>query len=205
MKKRLVPFLLALAILVIALVPAAMADSSVKYVYARNGKPLNVRAWPDVNSALLGKIPIGTAVTVEAYTSNYTWANIRYNGQSAYVMTQFLVDTYPEGGFVPPSPSPLTPSGDKSYQNIIDSMESEFSTYRVVEPYTVLAKPVRATGWVNLRYAPSTEFGHADNLYANTQLTVIAETRYWLQVRRVDTGVTGYVKREFVISMGAGY
>ena len=205
MKKRLVPFLLALAILVIALVPAAMADSSVKYVYARNGKPLNVRAWPDVNSALLGKIPIGTAVTVEAYTSNYTWANIRYNGQSAYVMTQFLVDTYPEGGFVPPSPSPLTPSGDKSYQNIIASMESEFSTYRVVEPYTVLAKPVRATGWVNLRYAPSTEFGHADNLYANTQLTVIAETRYWLQVRRVDTGVTGYVKREFVISMGAGY
>ncbi len=205
MKKRLVPFLLALAILVIALVPAAMADSSVKYVYARNGKPLNVRAWPDVNSALLGKIPIGTAVTVEAYTSNYTWANIRYNGQSAYVMTQFLVDTYPAGGFVPPSPSPVTPSGDKSYQNIIASMESEFSTYRVVEPYTVLAKPVRATGWVNLRYAPSTEFGHADNLYANTQLTVIAETRYWLQVRRVDTGVTGYVKREFVISMGAGY
>ena len=129
MKKRLVPFLLALAILVIALVSAAMADSSVKYVYARNGKPLNVRAWPDVNSALLGKIPSGTAVTVEAYTSNYTWANIRYNGQSAYVMTQFLVDTYPEGGFVPPSPSPLTPSGDKSYQNIIASMES-ISYYR---------------------------------------------------------------------------
>ena len=206
MKKRLVPFLLALAVLVVALVPAAMAGGTVKYVYCRNGKPLNVRAWPDINSALLGKIPVGTAVTVEAYTSNYTWANIRYNGQSAYVMTQYLVDTYPGGGgYTPtPTPTPVNPGGSTNYQSIITSMENEFSTYRVVEPYTVLAKPVRATGWVNLRYVPSTEFGHADNLYANTQLTVIAETRNWLQVRRVDTGVTGWVMRQYVITMGVG-
>ena len=204
MKKRLVPLLLALAVLVMALVPAAVADSAVKYVYTRNGKPLNVRAWPDVNSALLGKIPVGTSVTVESYSGNYTWANIRYNGQSAYVMTQYLVDVYPGGGGVTPSPVPVTPGGNTNYQNIITSMENEFKTYRVVEPYTVLAKPVRATGWVNLRYVPSTDFGHADNLYANTQLTVIAETRNWLQVRRVDTGVTGYVMRQYVISMGVG-
>ena len=88
-------------------------------------------------------------------------------------------------------------------QNIINSMENEFRTYRVVSPYTVVAKPTRASGWVNLRFAPSTEFGHAGNLYANTQLTVIAETANWLQVRRNDNGITGYVMRQYTISTGA--
>ena len=41
-------------------------------------------------------------------------------------------------------------------------------------------------------------------MYANTQLTVIAETANWLQVRKNDTGVTGYVMREYTISMGVG-
>ena len=205
MKKRIVLFLMALVILMIALMPGAMANGVKKYVYTRNGKPLNVRAWPDVNSALLGKINYGTQVTIEGYTSDYTWANIVYNGQNAYVMTQYLIDSYPGGGVTPVTPvTPVNPSGGKNYQSIVTSMETEFSTYHVVSPYTVLAKPVRATGWVNLRYVPSTEFGHADNLYANTQLTVIAETRNWLQVRRNDTGVTGYVMRQYTVSMGVG-
>ncbi len=146
MKKRLVPFLLVLVLLAVVLMPAATAaGGTVKYVYTRNGKPLNVRAWPDITSALLGTIPVGTAVTVEAYTNDYMWANIRFNGRSAYVMTQYLVDTAP-GGSVTPSPAPVTPGSSTNYQNIVTSMENEFKTYRVVEPYTVLAKPVRATG-----------------------------------------------------------
>ena len=203
MKKRVVVFLLAAAMLLVALMPAAMASGIgvTKYVYTRNGKPLNVRAWPDVNSALLGTLALGTRVTIEGYTGDYTWANIIYNGQNAYVMTQYLADS-PGGGGYTPTPTPVDPG--KNYQNIVTSLESEFSTYHVVSPYTVLAKPVRASGWVNLRYVPSTEFGHADNLYANTQLTVIAETRNWLQVRRNDTGVTGYVMRQYTITMGVG-
>ena len=200
MKRRIIPFLLVLAILTVSLASCATAAGTVKYVYTRNGKPLNVRAWPDVNSALLGTIPYGSQVTVEGYTSDYTWAVIAYNRQTAYVMTQYLVDTYPGGS----GSSTPAPGGSGNYQNIVSDLESEFKTYRVVEPYTVLAKPVRATGWVNLRYVPSTEFGHADNLYANTQLTVIAETKNWLQVRRNSTGVTGYVMRKYTISMGVG-
>ena len=113
-------------------------------------------------------------------------------------MTQYLVDGSP---VTPVTPTPV-PGG--SSQSLINSMENEFRTYRVVSPYTVLAKPVRASGWVNLRFAPSTEFGHAENLYANTQLTVIAETANWLQVRKNDTGVTGYVMRQYTITMGVG-
>ena len=200
MKKRVIAFLLVTGILVLALASCAMAVSTVKYVYTRNSRPLNVRVWPDTKSALLGTIPNGTAVTVEGYTTDYTWAYIVYNGQNAYVMTQYLVDTYPGGGS---TPTPV-PGGEGTYQRIVSSLENEFRTYRVVEPYTVLAKPTRATGWVNLRYVPSTEFGHAENLYANTQLTVIAETQNWLQVRKNDTGVTGYVMRIYTISMGVG-
>ena len=201
MKKRVIAFLLVTGILVLALASCAMAVSTVKYVYTRNSRPLNVRVWPDTKSALLGTIPNGTAVTVEGYTTDYTWAYIVYNGQNAYVMTQYLVDTYPGGGGFTPTP---VPGGEGTYQRIVSSLENEFRTYRVVEPYTVLAKPTRATGWVNLRYVPSTDFGHAENLYANTQLTVIAETQNWLQVRKNDTGVTGYVMRIYTISMGVG-
>lgn len=196
MKKRAVLFILALVMLTVALAPCAMAEQTVKYVYTRNSKPLNVRSYPDVNSTLLGTIPNGTRVTIEGYTNNYTWATLMYKGQIAYVMTQYLVDYNPYS----PTPTP-TPSGDK---NIVNALESEFKTYRVVSPYTVLAKPDRATGWVNLRYTPSTEFGHAENLYANTQLTVIAETTNWLQVRKNDNGVTGYVMRKYVIYAGVG-
>ena len=199
MKKRIVPILLAVVLLTAALIPLATASGTVKYVSTRNGKPLNVRSWPSVSSSLLGTIPNGQAVTVENYTTYYTWAVITFNGQKAYVMTQYLMD----GGTPEPVyPTPtVTPGG--STQGIINSMENEFRTYRVVSPYTVLAKPVRSTGWVNLRYVPSTEFGHAKNLYANTQLTVIAETSNWLQVRD-DTGLTGYVMRQYTISMGVG-
>ena len=197
MKKRIILFLLVLAVLLTMLIPAASAAVTVKYVYTRNSKPLNVRSWPDINAGLIGTIPNGQAVMVESYTADYTWAVIKHNGQTAYVMSQYLVDRTP----IYPTPTP-TPGGNT--QTIINAMENEFRTYHVVSPYTVLAKPIRASGWVNLRYAPSTEFGHADNLYANTQLTVIAETRNWLQVRRNDTGVTGYVMRQYTISMGVG-
>ena len=88
MKKRVVPFLLVLAILMVALIPASVASGTVKYVYCRNGKPLNVRAWPDVNSALLGKIPVGTAVTV--LEKGELWSKVEINGQQGYVSTYML-------------------------------------------------------------------------------------------------------------------
>lgn len=195
MKKRIISFLLVSALLLLALIPAATAAGTVKYVYTRNSKPLNVRSWPDTNAAILGTLPNGQKVTVQYYTSDYTWAVITFNKQTAYVMTQYLVDNPP----VDPTPVP-----DSDAQKTLNAMEKELRTYHVVSPYTVLAKPVRASGWVNLRYVPSTEIGHADNLYANTQLTVIAETTNWLQVRRNDTGVTGYVMRRYTISAGVG-
>ena len=195
MKKRIISFLLVSALLLLALIPAATAAGTVKYVYTRNSKPLNVRSWPDTNAAILGTLPNGQKVTVQYYTSDYTWAVITFNKQTAYVMTQYLVDTPP----VDPTPVP-----DSDAQKTLNAREKELRTYHVVSPYTVLAKPVRASGWVNLRYVPSTEIGHADNLYANTQLTVIAETTNWLQVRRNDTGVTGYVMRRYTISAGVG-
>ena len=175
MKKRVIPLLLALALLMLTFVPAATAAGITKYVYTRNG----------------------SAISVENYTTDYTWAVIRYNGQTAYVMTQYLVDGSPVTPVTP------TPSGGSS-QGLIYSLENELRSYHVVSPYTVVAKPVRATGWVNLRYIPSTECCHAENLYANTQLTVIAETANWLQVRKNDNGVTGYVMRQYTISMGVG-
>ena len=115
MKKRIVPILLAVVLLTAALIPLATASGTVKYVSTRNGKPLNVRSWPSVSSSLLGTIPNGQAVTVENYTTDYTWAVITFNGQKAYVMTQYLMDggtpepVYPTPT-VTPAPSASSPS-----------------------------------------------------------------------------------------------
>ncbi|MBR3429118.1 MAG: SH3 domain-containing protein [Clostridia bacterium] len=200
MKRRIIAAFTVLSLLMFILVPGALAGQVTKYVYTRNGKPLNVRIWPDVNSTLIGQLPYGSRVLVENYTADYSWATITYNGRTAYVSTQYLVDYDPVKPITPtPAPAP-SPSGS----DVITRLETELATYRVVTPYTVVAKPDRATGWVNLRYTPSTEFGHAANLYANSQLTVLAETANWLQVRQESSGIIGYVMRQYTIYMGVG-
>ena len=193
MKKRIIPFLLAAAVLLAVLAPAASAGGITKYVYTRNGKPLNVRSWPSVNSALLGTIPYGQAVTVENYTTDYTWAVISFGGRTAYVMTQYLVDGSPVS---PVTPTP-TPGGNT--QSLINSMENEFRTYRVVSPYTVLAKPVRASGWVNLRWAPSLSAEIMATYKQNDKLLVIKELKNWYQVEDQSTGNVGFISKKYVV------
>ena len=62
MNKRIVAFLRILGMLAAMLIPCASAYGMVKYVYTSNGKPVNVRAQPSINSALMGTIAFGKAV-----------------------------------------------------------------------------------------------------------------------------------------------
>ena len=205
MNRKLTALLLTVLLAFPVLMPSALANRVVRYVYTENGKSLNVRAAPRTDAAILGTLPFGTELTIEGYTSDYAWATIVYSttyGEqvNAYVMTRFLVDYYP--GRSPYSPTPA-PKSDTD--RAVAEMEAEMKTYKPVSvSYVVLARPARSSGWVNLRVAPTTAFGHMENCYNGKQLSVVAETRNWFQVQDPTNGMVGYISRQYVTVMGVG-
>lgn len=69
---------------------------------AVTGGGLNLRAYPSTSAPSPVQIPNGTALTVQ--THNSTWSSTTYNGNSGFVMSQYLTDG---GGTVDP-PTPTT-------------------------------------------------------------------------------------------------
>jgi SH3-like domain-containing protein len=79
------------------------------------------------------------------------------------------------------------------------AMNDEFRTGKLVaNPFTVYARPSRASGWVNLRWAPSTEAERIATCSQGKALTVIGETRNWYQVQDPQTGMIGFISRQYV-------
>jgi len=54
------------------------------------------------------------------------------------------------------------------------------------------------SGWVNLRWAPSTEAERIATCPQGKELTVLAELKNWYQVEDPATGMIGFIKRTFV-------
>ena len=71
-------------------------------------------------------------------------------------------------------------------------------TEKTVAPYTIVSRPVHATGWVNLRRTPSTDTKVLNRCYAGKTLTVLAELNNWLKVQDPATGVIGYISSKYV-------
>lgn len=63
--------------------------STLMEVYAENGKPVNLRQRPDVNSPKVGEVSVGTEVEVVEQAAG--WATIRLYGARYYMMDKFLV------------------------------------------------------------------------------------------------------------------
>ena len=78
-------------------------------------------------------------------------------------------------------------------------MNAEFaSAKKVAVPYTVVARPSRASGWVNLRWAPTTEAERISTCKQGKELTVLAELKNWYQVQDPVTGMIGFISRQYV-------
>ncbi|MBR0408673.1 MAG: SH3 domain-containing protein [Clostridia bacterium] len=199
MIKRLLSLAL-IAVMVAMCIPAisdAKADWTM-YVYTENGGSLNVRMEPVVADNIIGTVPYGGSVTVRGVMSNgwtcIVWSQgINYVG---YVQSRFLQNYAP--GPKPtkkPSPTAKPVETDKAFE----AMNKEFvSAKKVTSPYTVVARPARASGWVNLRWAPSTEAERIAACNQGKQLTVLAETTNWYQVEDPATGMIGFISRQYV-------
>ncbi len=77
----------------------------------------------------------------------------------------------------------------------MDVLNAEFRTARQVTPFSIVVRPTSAKGWVNLRWAPSTEAEVIITRNNGDLLTVIAETQSWYQVQDPYTGVTGFIMK----------
>ena len=202
MSKKLLSLALA-AILLAALIPAALADSErTMYVYTENGKSLNVRSAPVVADNIIGTLAFGYPVTVTAVSAN-GWSTIlwqSYYGEffNAYVQSRFLVNYKPSA--VPKSNSTPAPAAAPATDaaKALSDMNREFTTAKKVSPYTVVARPSRASGWVNLRWAPSTEAERIATCPQGKELNVLVEMRNWYQVQDPQTGMIGFISNKYV-------
>ena len=99
-----------------------------------------------------------------------------------------------------PSTNPtVAPSASTDAAKALSDMNKEFNTAQKVSPYTVVARPSRASGWVNLRWAPTTEAERIATCPQGKELTVLVEMKNWYQVQDPATGMIGFISSQYVV------
>ena len=211
MTKRLVTIALIVIMLTALALPAALAyddtiDPNAGYYYVRtdNGLDLNVRDAP--NGKVVGTLRYGTRIYVDAF-SNPEWAltTFRYNNGAGYgeyaawVSTRYITrenpGAYQTASVAAPSSSASAATGGET----LDSINAIFRTAKqVASPYVVVSRPSRASGWVNLRWAPSSSAERIATCPQGKTLLVLVEMRGWYQVKDPATGMIGFISSKFV-------
>ena len=176
------------------------------FVVTDNGLPLNVRSDPWVADNVIGKAPYGSALSVVYFMEN-GWVAILWAGYGqAYVQGRYLQWYTPEDPVTPrptatpkPTAKPTAVPTATPYNptDTIASLNAEFRTARDVTPFTVIVRPVRSSGWVNMRWAPGLDMEVRGIYYSGDRLTVIAETQSWYQVVDQNTEKTGFMMKTY--------
>ena len=213
MKKRLLCALLAVLSALLLLIPAALAEEESSesagyyYVYTENGKTLNVRDAPGGN--VVGHLKYGARIYCYYKDDGNGWALIDYDydkpgyGKGTYacfVSSRFLVTSRPAArtsGSSSAAPAATVPVAGST--DFLTEINAEFASAVRVEPYKVTVRPTRASGWVSMRWAPSTSAQLMATYGANATLLVIRETTHWVQVEDQDTGDVGFMDKAFVV------
>ena len=172
MKKSMLVLLLLLALVMTfaSVVPASAYTTW--YVKTDNGGKVNVREGPSKSYKSIGKLPYGQAVAVESWVGN--WACIVYGSYGdAFISGDCLSATKP-------SKKQTTTSDD------------DYSAFKAAD-YYITVKPTRDSGYVNLRWAPSTSSKSQGPYYKGYKLHVIAEGKKWLQVYDEENNRCGFM------------
>jgi len=214
MVKKLVSLALIVMMVLAVSIPAALAGdespaphSGYYYVKTGDGKTLNVRNAPNGN--IVGHLKYGTRIYVEGFTTP-EWALITYTYNNegfgvgewaAWVSTRYLVRQNP-GKFqrdtAAAQPAAQSTGNDQS-TGPLPALNKIFATAKQVDaPYTVVARPSRASGWVNLRWAPSTDAQRISTCPQGKRLTVLVELNGWYQVQDPATGMIGFISSNYV-------
>lgn len=197
MTKRILALAVAVMLVMALYIPAAMADYTM-YVYTANGRTLNARAYPSTDAAVLLNLKYGQEVWVDTDLGN-GWTRLNAAGalDYVYVQTRYLVPNPPG-----PKPTPKPDGGGSSSagsSSIQKDIDAEFKAGHIVNEYSVEIRNSRATGVVNMRWAPSKKAPLIDSYKNGATLTVIAELKDWKQVRDDETGAVGFIRKDFLV------
>ena len=202
MRKRILVSVMAL-VLILAVATTAFAD--IRWIKTGNGKPANGRSGPGKDYEYITGVPYGTQVMISGASANgYTPIVLPSGSDEVYVLTKFLV-TYDPGTYVP-SATPSKPSGGGSSSGsssdtagLQSAIIKEFKAARYVTPYEVTTYHKRASGLINMRWAPSKTSKLLKAYPEGTQLRVIAELDKWYQVEDPLTNQVGFVNTAYVV------
>ena len=206
MKNRIFSLILAVLMSALLFVPAVMAEDNTPdssagyyYVYTENGRGLNVRDMP--NGTVVGSLKYGTRIYCYYRDNGTGWALIDYTynkpgyGKGTYAC--FISSRYLRKSKPPANPG--NASSSSSATDTATEINAEFKSAKRVDPFTVTVRPSRASGWVNLRWAPSKSAEIMATYKANDKLLVIRELKNWYQVEDQDTGDVGFISKQFVV------
>ena len=193
MRKRILVFALAM-LLILAVSTSALAAT--RWIKTGNGKPAAGREGPSRDYALLTYLGYGTQVnTVGKSQNGYTPVQMPGGSDTAYVLTKFLVKSVP-GPFVP---SEASGSSSSSSAGLQSSIVNEVNAAGGVTPYEISTYHKRASGLVNMRWAPSEKAKLIHSYPAGERLTVLAELKNWYQVQDPETGWVGFIRSDFLM------
>ena len=173
---------------------ADTANAVTYYVNTANQGALNVRSSPFAPAEnVIGALQYGAAVSVVSFTEDQNWAMIYYGSRTAYVMTRYLSRTRPGSGSVTPARKVET----------MEDINRVFRSMRKVS-YNVVTRPARASGWVNLRWAPSLDAEVIQRCYDGYQLHVIQQSGSWAMAEDRNTGNVGFISTQYIVATGSG-
>ncbi len=221
MAKKFLILALALATLFVCVAPVFAESTNpaytIMYVYTDNGKNLNVRSTPYVGDNIIGQAPFGSEIRVKRFMEN-GWACIVWSlTGEAYVQSRYLQWNQP-GSYKLPTPTPAPTAAPtvapyinnnteynyidynsypNTYTETLAVLNAEFRTARMVTPFVIVVRPSRASGWVNMRWAPSKDVEVLATYRSGAKLTVIAETQSWYQVADPETEATGFIMKTY--------
>lgn len=184
--------LLCLLTLLCGLFAAAQADVGTYYVKTANKGYLNLREAPSTNAHVLGHLNYGTAMSVVLF--NNGWAYVKVNNQYGWVLASNISTVNPNGG---------SGGGGSGYDN--KTLKNDMFEGFTPVSYEVIVNPTRRTGYVNLRWAPSTSAKPMDIRYYGYPLRVLQDNGVWCQVYDEQAGISAFVMKEYLLTTGYGY
>ena len=207
MSKRIISLILVAMMSLMLLIPAVTAEDQALdltagyyYVYTENGKSLNVRFTP--GGEKIGSLKYGARVHCYYFDVGSGWALIDYTFNhptygygtyACYVSNRYLQKSKPAA-----KPDSSSSSSSTSTADTLADVNKEFKTAKDVEPFYVTVRPSRASGWVNLRWAPSLSAEIMATYKQNDKLLVIKELKNWYQVEDQNTGNVGFISKTYV-------
>lgn len=132
------------------------------YVYAENGKPVNMRRKASKQAALVERVPVGASVIWQKDDGN-GWAYVKYHGFVGWMMDCYLVSEPTPAPSPDPSPDP-EPDPDPVPPGTMATVWAENG------------KPVK------MRSRPSTGCNLYDELPVGTEVEIVRYADNWCKV-----------------------